>query len=157
MTNQTTAPQWTWLPAGPGRWNARLKDGFISPDNPHTPASVVVHRRDGTASQHNVTSLVQAGSDPVVAVSRHATPVDGLPTPKRPQVRWKHSKKRSRTAYGHRRATVFRIKPDGQETWVYQVQRPDGILLRTEETFKTRAAAARACEQHLTTHSRNEQ
>ena len=150
MTTHSSTPKWTWVPSGNGNWHAQLKGGFIAPHNPHAPASIVIHRRDGTASQHEVTRLVHPGSNPVVAVSRPGAPVDGLPVPSRPNIRWKHSAKRSRTSCGYRRATVFRIRSAAQVAWTYHIRQPDGAHVKTDQTFRTRAQALRACEQHIT-------
>ena len=123
------------------------------------PATVVVHRQDGTASRHRVTGLVRPGNNPLVSVDpRHLQPAPNLPAPTRPEFTWKHSKKRSclvrqdpHRANAHH-ATVHRTRRHGSTLWTFTLRDPATRATTHQGAVpaQTRAQALRDCEDTLT-------
>ena len=151
-SNEAPTSKWTWTESITGR-KAHLKGGFIDPQEPLVPDSVIIHRRDGAASRHKVLALVQPGSDPVVSVHPSGTPVPGHSSPIPPAVRWKHSKLRSSCSRNGIKATVFRIRKNGDSMWTYHTI-TTGLRHPTDNhpTFSTRKDALKACEKALPAH-----
>ena len=147
----TNEPVWTWTRSSNTAWEAQLQGGFIDAQQPNIPGSIVVHRRDGAASRHQVLSLTKPGSDPTVSVSRTGTPVPGLLAPTKPKFRWKHSKPRSRCHHNRVKATVFRIRRNGLTTWTYHTDKGTSPQATAGHypTFAKRRSALRACENAL--------
>lgn len=149
MTTANPSHKWTWLRNPAGGWHAQLRGGFIDAQEPRVPSSIVVHRRDGTASQHDVVALLQPGSNPVVAVRQDGSQAEGYRMPDQPAVRWKHSNKRSRANFEGLRAAVFRSRKNGRKTWSYHILKPTGHPLHTGQDFANRKSALHACEDKL--------
>ena len=139
--------------AGAQHWRAALPGGFIAPGT-HPPESVVIVRRDGSASRHEVTGLASPGSNPVCEVRGEGTPEPGFPEPERPRYAWKRSahRLRARTA-GGLEAAVFRTRRDGNSGWGFRIT-PAGnrreILEEERGPIPTRNRAAGRCEAELT-------
>lgn len=148
---------WTWTGSPITGWKAQLRKGFIDPQKPLVPSSITIHRRDGAASQHTVLALIQPGSNPLVKVNASGTPAPGYPTPTSPAVRWKHSKLRSRCRHNGTKATVFRIRKNGDSMWTYHTMSNNATTSNAPQpanppshpTFPTRQAALKACEKAL--------
>ena len=153
ITNGPPTSNWTWTGSSITGWKAHLEGGFIDPEQPLAPDTVIIHRRDGAVSQHKVLALIQPGSNPVISVHASGTPVAGHPSPIRPAVRWKHSKLRSRCNHNGTKATVFRIRKDGNSMWTYHTVTA-GLRHPTAgyPTFSTRKAAVHACQRVLPAH-----
>ena len=131
----------------------------VHPHQAHTlPATAVVHRQDGTASRHAVTGLVRPGVDPLVAVHpRHLHPPPDGPAPTRPDLTWKHSKRRSclvrqgpHRANAHH-ATVHRTRRHGSTLWTFTLRDPATRATTHQGALpaSTRTQALRDCEATL--------
>ena len=143
-----------WIPIN-GRYRVKLHGSCIDEQHPALPTEVNVLRRDGTASRHQVTRLIQGGDNPIVAVRRtHAEPVPGYPQPVPPEFGWKHSARRSKLFRPNRQgphATVHRIRLHSQTLWGFTIRAQDGKTDVACAAIPTpvRAQALRDCEDAL--------